>query len=66
MKQRISTLIDFFVRDKASTSPPAHGDDGPRDGASMRPERLRDRRATRAHRRRGESYRPARAVRCAG
>lgn len=65
MKQRITKLIEFLVRDKASMSSPRHGDDGLRDGASLRPERLRSRRGTRAAMRRGDAYRPARAARCA-
>ncbi|WP_109480447.1 hypothetical protein [Paraburkholderia sp. C35] len=66
MKQRISTLIGFLTRDKASASPETHDEDGLRDGASLRPERSRERRGKRAQMRRSVSWRPARTARCAG
>ena len=58
MKQRISTLIGFLTRDKASASPAAHAEDGLRDSASLRPERSRERRSKRAQIRRSVLCRP--------
>jgi hypothetical protein len=65
MKQRISTLIDFFVRDKVS--PEGHlneSEDRLRPGASIRPERLRERRAPRARMRRCDARRWVAAADC--
>ncbi|SEJ57509.1 hypothetical protein [Paraburkholderia diazotrophica] len=66
MKQRLSTLIDFFTRDRVPVAALASEVDDirQRHGASMRPERLRERRGPRARMQRGEAYRIARAKGC--
>ncbi|MPW16394.1 hypothetical protein GCT13_05475 [Paraburkholderia sp. CNPSo 3157] len=66
MKQRLSTLIDFFTRDRVPVAAPAseEEDSRQRHGASMRPERLRERRGTRARMQRGDARRMVRATVC--
>ncbi|MEM5437526.1 hypothetical protein [Paraburkholderia diazotrophica] len=66
MKQRLSTLIDFFARDRVPVAALASDDEDSRQrhGASMRPERLRERRAPRARMQRGDARRMVRATGC--
>ncbi|SIT49852.1 conserved hypothetical protein [Paraburkholderia piptadeniae] len=65
MKQRLSTLIDFFTRDRGPVAPLASEEDSrQRHGASMRPERLRERRGPRARMQRCDAHRLVRATDC--
>lgn len=75
MKQRLSTLIDLFARDRVPALVPAlvpavvlageEDESRQRHGASMRPERLRERRGARASMRRGDARRATRMTACA-
>jgi hypothetical protein len=66
MKQRLSTLIDFFARDCVPQAILAgeEEDSRQRHGASTRPERLRERRGPRARMQRGDAHRMVRATGC--
>ncbi|MEX3933400.1 hypothetical protein AB4Y32_16605 [Paraburkholderia phymatum] len=67
MKQRLSTLIDFFTPDRVPVAALAseEEDSRQRHGASMRPERLRERRrGPRARVQRGDAHRTVRATGC--
>lgn len=65
MKQRISTLIEFFVGERASMVSLATDDeDRQRHGACIRPERLRGRRGSRARMPRAMAHRQAATASC--
>jgi hypothetical protein len=60
MKQRISTLIEFFAGERASmVSHVTDDEDRQRHGACIRPERLRGRRGSRARMPRAMAHRQA-------